>query len=102
VSLKRGPTVLEVLTKRLGAWKAGLVLTFIVCWWAEEERRGRPLEGVEDLVDSGYFSRAAAYRRLAEFRTAFEPFGGLKNPHDLAELLPQRTKSAVHTARLAI
>jgi hypothetical protein len=101
VSLKREPTIVEVLTKRLGPWKAGLVVTFIVLWWAEEERQGGSLEGVEDLVDSGHFSRAAAFRRQAEFRTAFEPWG-LKNPHELAELLPQRTRSAVHTARLGL
>ncbi len=101
MSLKRGPTVMEVLTKRLGAWKAGLVLAFILFWWAEEERRGGPLDGVEDLVDAGYFSRATAYRHLASFRTAFEPWG-LKNPHQLAECLPERTRAAVHTARLGL
>jgi hypothetical protein len=80
--------------------KAGYALTFIVLWWAEEESRCAPID-VEELVEAGYYSRATAFRRQADFRQAFEA-EGFKSPHDLAMALPQRTKSAPHVARLAV
>lgn len=97
---REAPTIPQILSKRVSPWKAGLLLTFIVAWWTEEELQGREID-LDDLIEAHWFSRSAAYRKLADFKKAFEP-EGLENPHDLAELLPERTKTPIQTARLAI
>jgi hypothetical protein len=76
------------------------VLVFITVWWAEEEAKGREIE-LEELVESHYFSRSTAFRKQQLFRQAFKS-EGFQTPHDLAQLLSDRTKAPLHTARLAI
>jgi hypothetical protein len=75
-------------------------MTFITLWWIEEELVGEGVD-VEHLVEENYFSRPTAFRRQQLFREAFEP-EGLKTPHDLALLLPDRTKSALQSARIVV
>jgi hypothetical protein len=96
---KRPLTVVELLTVRLGPWKASQALIFITAWWTEEELRGRRLRSPDELVQAHWFSKAAAYRKQILFREAFAP-EGLADPHELAELLPDGIKSAVQVARM--
>lgn len=71
--------------QRAGYVKGARIAEFVTAWVVAEALQGRPLDGPEEFAREWRGNRRTAYRRLAEFRSAFPEFGPAGVPSQLAK-----------------
>lgn len=96
---KNGDSVLKVLVRRVGPWKAARLTSFLVCYSTLVLERDGERVSMEDYGEVWAVSRATAYRLLGMYREAVPEY---EHPHDLLMALLEVRESTKAGEVLAV